>query len=306
MKMQGKPAPHKALLLLSVIDLVEQGFITDSNIQLSDILEERFKYYASQYVGNNSAYDPKINYPFYHLHSEPFWELVSTTGDPVPAISNYSTNNLKKHIAYARIDTELIQLLKNYNKRALLRAILITKYLAPQNIMNNEHMPPTSKDINIIEKLNNLLSSCQEYGETYKRLIGQGVSNIDNTFTSNFKTEIPVILEYFFSKGTYKIKGSIGQGRVTQCPWIAIMHANETQSTQEGVYIVFLFSEDFKKIYITLAQGVTKSTQESIVAKRDQIRSTLSFDSELLKEYNELKISNPQYNNSATLVSHKN
>lgn len=165
--------------------------------------------------------------------------------------------------------------------------------------MNNEHMPPTSKDINIIEKLNNLLSSCQEYGETYKRLIGQGVSNIDNTFTSNFKTEIPVILEYFFSKGTYKIKGSIGQGRVTQCPWIAIMHANETQSTQEGVYIVFLFSEDLKKIYITLAQGVTKSTQDSIVAKRDQIRSTLSFDSELLKEYNELKISNPQYNNSA-------
>ena len=299
MKMQGKPAPHKALLLLSVIDLVEQGFITDSNIQLSDILEERFKYYASQYVGNNSAYDPKINYPFYHLRSEPFWELVSTTGNPVPAISNYSTNNLKKHIAYARIDTELIQLLKDYNKRALLRAILITKYLARQNIMNNEHMPPTSKDINIIEKLNNLLSSCQEYGETYKRLIGQGVSNIDNTFTSNFKTEIPVILEYFFSKGTYKIKGSIGQGRVTQCPWIAIMHANETQSTQEGVYIVFLFSEDLKKIYITLAQGVTKSTQDSIVAKRDQIRSTLSFDSELLKEYNELKISNPQYNNSA-------
>ena len=299
MKMQGKPAPHKALLLLSVIDLVEQGIITDSNIQLSEILEERFKYYASQYVGNNSAYDPKINYPFYHLRSEPFWELVSTTGDPVPAISNYSTNNLKKHIAYARIDTELIQLLKNYNKRALLRAILITKYLAPQNIMNNEHMPPTSKDINIIEKLNNLLSSCQEYGETYKRLIGQGVSNIDNTFTSNFKTEIPVILEYFFSKGTYKIKGSIGQGRVTQCPWIAIMHANETQSTQEGVYIVFLFSEDLKKIYITLAQGVTKSTQDSIVAKRDQIRSSLSFDSELLKEYNELKISNPQYNNSA-------
>lgn len=299
MKMQGKPAPHKALLLLSVIDLVEQGFITDSNIQLSDILEERFKYYASQYVGNNSAYDPKINYPFYHLRSEPFWELVSTTGNPVPAISNYSTNNLKKHIAYARIETELIQLLKDYNKRALLRTILITKYLAPQNIMNNEYINHTSKDINIIEMLNNLLSSCQEYGETYKRLIGQGISNIANTFTSNFKTEIPKVLESFFQKDTYKIKGSIGQGRVTQCPWIAIMHTNETQTTQEGVYIVFLFSEDLKRIYITLAQGVTKSTQDEIVTKRDHIRSALNLGSELLREHNELKINNPQYNNSA-------
>ena len=301
MRIQGKPAPHKALLLLSVIDLIEQKIITDSNIQFSDILEEQFKYYASRHVGNNSAYDPKINYPFYHLRSESFWELVSTTGDPVPTISNYSTSNLKKHIAYARIDTELIQLLKDSNARTKLRSVLISNYIAPLK-MNKENitsLDELTSEVSVIEKLNNLLSSCQEYGETYKRLIGQGVSNIDNTFTSNFKTEIPVILEYFFSKGTYKIKGSIGQGRVTQCPWIAIMHANETQSTQEGVYIVFLFSEDLKKIYITLAQGVTKSTQDSIVAKRDQIRSTLSFDSELLKEYNELKISNPQYNNSA-------
>ena len=299
MKMQGKPAPHKALLLLSVMDLVEQGIITDSKILLSDILEERFKFHAARYMGNSFIYDPKINYPYYHLRSEPFWELVSTTGDPVPAISNYSTNNLKKHIAYARIDTELIQLLKDYNKRALLRAILITKYLAPQNIMNNEHMPPTSKDINIIEKLNNLLSSCQEYGETYKRLIGQGVSNIDNKFSTIFKTNIPATLRELFPLNTYKIKGSMGQGRITQCPWIAIMHADETQTTQKGVYIVFLFSEDLKRVYITLAQGVTKSTQDAIVAKRDQIRSTLNLGCDLLQEHNELKINNPQYNNSA-------
>ena len=77
------------------------------------------------------------------------------------------------------------------------------------------------------------------------------------------------------------------------------MHGDETQTTQEGVYIVFLFSENLRKIYITLAQGVTKTSQESIVANRDLIRSTLNFDSELLKEYNELNIKNPQYNNSA-------
>ena len=297
MKMQGKPAPHKALLLLSVIDLVEQGFIIDSNIQLSDILEERFKYYASQYVGNNSAYDPKINYPYYHMRTEPFWKLVSTTADPVSDINNYSTSNLKKHIAYARIDVELKELLKDSNARTKLRSVLISNYIAPLNIMNNENI--ASNDMNLIEKLNNLLKGCQEYGETYKRLIGQGVSNIDNSFSTKFKIEIPKILEWIFPKDTYKIKGSIGQGRVTQCPWIAIMHTDETQSTQEGVYIVFLFSEDLKRVYITLAQGVTKSTQDVIVAKRDHIRSSLNMGSDLLKEHNELKINNPQYNNSA-------
>ena len=157
----------------------------------------------------------------------------------------------------------------------------------------------TSKDINLIEKFNSLLKSCQEYGEIYKQLIGNGVSNIDNNVSTKFKIEIPQILECIFPKETYKIKGSIGQGRITQCPWIAIMHADETQTTQKGVYIVFLFSEDLKRIYITLAQGVTKSTPDLIVAKRDQIRSILDFDNELLKKNNELKISNPQYNNSA-------
>lgn len=152
---------------------------------------------------------------------------------------------------------------------------------------------------NLIEQLNSLLLCCQEYGESYHHLIGQGVSKVSNDFTAKFKIEIPKILEELFPKDAYKIKSSIGQGRITQCPWIAIMNINETTSTQEGVYIVFLFSKDLRKIYLTLAQGVTKSTQDAIIAKRNQIRRTLKFDEELLKEYNELKISNKDYNNSA-------
>ena len=125
----------------------------------------------------------------------------------------------------------------------MLDDIIMRNFMMPAVMPNKENnMDLVSKDINLIGKLNNLLKSCQEYGETYKSLIGQGVSNIANNFTSRFKTDIPTVLEHFFSKGTYKIKGSIGQGRVTQCPWIAIMHGDETQTTQEGVYIVFLFS----------------------------------------------------------------
>ena len=202
MKIQEKPAPHKALLLLSVIDLVEQGVITDSCIPLSDVLENQFKYNVALHLGNNSIYDPKINYPYYHMRTEPFWELVSTTANPVPYISNYSTSNLRKNIAYARIDTELQLLLKDSNARAELRAVLVSNYIDPLNVMNKENISLidnlTSKDLDLIGKLNNLLKNCQGYGDTYKRLIGKGVSNIANSFASNFKTDIPTILECFF------------------------------------------------------------------------------------------------------------
>lgn len=43
MKKLGKPAPHKALLLLSVIDLVERGVINDCRVTLSDALIQQFK-----------------------------------------------------------------------------------------------------------------------------------------------------------------------------------------------------------------------------------------------------------------------
>lgn len=39
----GKPAPHKASLMLSVIDLIERGVITNFRVPLSDDLVRQFK-----------------------------------------------------------------------------------------------------------------------------------------------------------------------------------------------------------------------------------------------------------------------
>lgn len=132
MKKLGKPAPHKALLLLLVIDLVECGLITDFRIPLSDILEKQFKHNTTRLLGESILFQPKISYPYYHMRSEPFWQLVSPTGGQVQNISNYSMGNLRKHIAYARIDEELFELLKNPNVRAKLRVVLISAYLDNQ------------------------------------------------------------------------------------------------------------------------------------------------------------------------------
>ena len=41
-KRKGYKAPHKAVLLLSVIDLVEEGAIDTPRIELSDRLERKF------------------------------------------------------------------------------------------------------------------------------------------------------------------------------------------------------------------------------------------------------------------------
>jgi 5-methylcytosine-specific restriction protein B len=60
----------------------------------------------------------------------------------------------------------------------------------------------------------------------------------------------------------YKIQGSVGMGNWATIPWIAIMDKSETETTQQGVYIVYLFAEDMESVYLTLAQGVTKPKNE--------------------------------------------
>lgn len=132
MKKTGKKAPHKALLLLSIIDLVEHGIITDCRIPLSDELVRQFKQNTTKLLGTSVLFKPTINYPYFHLRSEPFWQLVPNPNCDISGISNYSLPNLRKNIAYAYIDKELFELLKDTNVRAKLRVTLITTYLNNQ------------------------------------------------------------------------------------------------------------------------------------------------------------------------------
>ena len=134
MKKNGLHAPHKALLLMSVIDLIEQGIITDSRIYLSDKLIHQFKLNTSLYVGKCKLFQPQINYPYFHLRSEPFWRLKPMPGVDIDEISNYSVSNLRKKIAFAVIDLELFELLQSSAiARKTLRTILVDTYI------NNQH-----------------------------------------------------------------------------------------------------------------------------------------------------------------------
>lgn len=52
------------------------------------------------------------------------------------------------------------------------------------------------------------------------------------------------------------VKGSPGKGSWATVPLIAIFNKHETSSAQEGISVVYLFSEDMQKIYLTMMLGV--------------------------------------------------
>jgi 5-methylcytosine-specific restriction protein B len=54
------------------------------------------------------------------------------------------------------------------------------------------------------------------------------------------------------------VKWSIGKGNWARVPWIALLDERETDTTQHGVYCVYLFCQDMSGVYLTFNQGVTQ------------------------------------------------
>ncbi|MBX4268438.1 MrcB family domain-containing protein [Clostridium estertheticum] len=97
------------------------------------------------------------------------------------------------------------------------------------------------------------------------------------------------------------VKGSAGQGGWTSCPWIAAYNKEITTTIQEGVYIVYLFSEDMDRVYLTLNQGCTnlkkelgkRKATEQMINTRVKLRTEI--DSKGFIADNNLSVGNKDY-----------
>ena len=72
---------------------------------------------------------------------------------------------------------------------------------------------------------------------------------------------VPEMLKGFLPDTTHiRFHGSTGLGSVTAAPWIATLDDRVTTSAARGFYPVYLFSIDFKRLYLALAFGTTQFT----------------------------------------------
>ena len=126
-------APHKPLLLLSVLDLIEQGIVESNLIEPTSDLGELF----SQYWVKVAPFDRcgNIVLPFFHLRSEGFWHLLPRPGkgEALRAASQMrSLSQLREMVIGARLDEALYEILCVQEPRDLLRSVLIQTYFAPE------------------------------------------------------------------------------------------------------------------------------------------------------------------------------
>ncbi|MDY0277850.1 MAG: DUF3578 domain-containing protein [Acholeplasma sp.] len=95
--------------------------------------------------------------------------------------------------------------------------------------------------------------------------------------------DIPSILREKIPNEIYKIYGSVGQGNLSQVPWFGVFNRQVTDSATYGVYIVYLFSIERDKIYLTLNQGFTNFKDLFKRNKYTYIRKTADYLSSEMK-----------------------
>jgi putative restriction endonuclease len=123
--------PHKPVLLLSVIDLLDRGVIKHNAIQLDEELVSTFKRYFA--VVSKHDDKPTIQNPFFHLSGDKFWLLVPLPGETQiyreGATSGApSVAELRRRVAHAQFADGLWNLVNDPVARHQLREALIARY----------------------------------------------------------------------------------------------------------------------------------------------------------------------------------
>ena len=121
-------APHKPLLLLTIIELIERGQMYENKIYYSPDLERTFKKYWDKVIGWNYS----IARPFFFLKSDGFWNLHPNIGyeDELRNTKRIDTTpKLRRLVAYAIMDEVLFVLLTNSQHREIIRQTIINCYL---------------------------------------------------------------------------------------------------------------------------------------------------------------------------------
>jgi putative restriction endonuclease len=189
------PAPHKPILLLSVLQAVQVGLISSRRIYITPELLTFFKSNWAQLV--NSPHQCRFSYPFFHLKSSGFWNLLPTPGNEVyvrQSSKSPSLNELRNAVQFAEIDQELFDLMKSDDSNLLLRQVLLETYFPT----TKHSVDKISTGFDLFHEYENalLVADPENYRAEIKALIENNDEEEIFVRGGAFKREIPKIYDY--------------------------------------------------------------------------------------------------------------
>ena len=283
--MSNGGAPHKPVLLLSILELVGKGEIGNNRIAITPELVLTFKNSWSKVVVTQHAANFAL--PFYHMKSEPFWRLVTNAGMIIPVTSSNSIkslSSLKQSVAFAEIDKELFEVLQDPVQRTVLEEALLETYFpetkanyysSNYNLFDAIEQQIVSEDATVYrERIESLKESLQKEAFEEEMFVRGGV----------FKREIPKIYNYQCAISGMRIE-SLSNAQMVDACHIVPFAISKDDTISNGVSL----SPNLHRAY---DRGLITITEDYIVRISPTITEVDSPFS--LKQFEGKQISLPQ------------
>jgi putative restriction endonuclease len=227
-KTLGK-APHKPILLLSIIQLIHKGEIQSNRIYITGELVIAFKSNWNKLVETNHI--PNFALPFFHLSSEPFWRLVYINKLSLGSnVKISSLGKLKNSIDFAEIDKDLFELLLNPISRTEIENSILSTYF-PSTKSNYQFGIVTMYDLETVIKEQILNDTKEEYRTLMKNIAEESSENEieEERFIrgSIFKREIPKIYQNQCCISGMRIESNTNAQMIDACHIVPFSSSND-------------------------------------------------------------------------------
>lgn len=142
----GYKAPHKAIYLLSILDCIESGHLTNNRFQINSFLLDKFQYNWKKYVNHLTCFSPNIWNPIFYMEDSIVHKVYNTGFDGV------KPNSLKRCevvFNYLEIPRNLWDFLHDNENLNSLRNKIINTYIP------NNKSSKTQTNFSNIDKMKN-------------------------------------------------------------------------------------------------------------------------------------------------------
>ena len=134
---KGIRAPHKAVMLISIMDLIKEGKINSNEIYISDEISNAFQSNWDAFIKNNKLFSSFVCSPwtpFWHLKQDGFWHFrpLNSSVDIetlAPRGQTASVGKMRSVIKYAYLDAVLYEMLQDSVYRNKMSEILFDTYV---------------------------------------------------------------------------------------------------------------------------------------------------------------------------------
>lgn len=210
-------APHKPVLLLAVISLMDEGLLPQNRISITPELIAAFQKIWLELVPDDK-WQPRFFLPFFHLANDGFWHLELVRGTKVALTSSYSPKSLsalRNSVRYAWLDQDLFENLQSEEPRKEARQLILKHFFSLHRWDRNAIAKGSSAYMQQLED-EFLGSSAAEIKSKYQKLLKTEARSI------LFKSIVPKMYKYRCAISGQWINASNAVQMVDAChikPW---------------------------------------------------------------------------------------